>query len=212
MSGTTPSMGSSGSHFVVSHGACKGAYDGVLLSTDLEPDDILAIKALAPCLHGVQLLVVVGEGPCDKSHMATQLLASFGIDDGAVVVQGASSSEGFPTDMLSAFAEVGTTSAATTHAEAGAAAAHDATRAFIERCEAPFLLLLKPPYELLGLPPTLLAKSKAALYGSFNLSMLRRSASEAGADQLAKFVQEERQLFESVRTHPSTERPRTPLP
>ena len=53
------------SKFIVKSGCSKGEFDGVILSTDLEPDDAIAISALAPKLRGVPLLCVVGEGRVD---------------------------------------------------------------------------------------------------------------------------------------------------
>ena len=82
--GTSASAQQSGT-FDVSAGCSKGSYDGVILSTDLEPDDAIAIAALAPRLRGVPLLCVVGEASVDKRMMMQEMLASVGLDDGAVV-------------------------------------------------------------------------------------------------------------------------------
>ena len=55
--------------FAVAHGVCAGEYDAVLISTDLEPDDAIALQVLAPQLREVPLLVVVGEGEDALAHL-----------------------------------------------------------------------------------------------------------------------------------------------
>ena len=91
------------SKFIVKSGCSKGEFDGVILSTDLEPDDAIAISALAPKLRGVPLLCVVGEGRVDKRTMMAEMLASFGIDEGAVIVQGKQSDANFPDGVSEAY-------------------------------------------------------------------------------------------------------------
>lgn len=160
--------GAGGATFAVHCGHAAGAYDAVLLSTDLEPDDVAAIKALAPRLHGVELLVVVGEGDVSKVEMARQMCASYGIVGSSLtVVQGRTSAESYPAAALAAFAHapagsVGTSSTA-------AAACED----FLKRHAAPLAILLKPPHELLDVPAEILARAVAVAYGSFNFVALR---------------------------------------
>ena len=62
--------------FHVPTGPCAGTFDGVYISTDLEPDDALCLLALARKLRGVPLLVIVGEGPVDKRQMVATLRAA----------------------------------------------------------------------------------------------------------------------------------------
>ena len=56
--------------FDVAAGHLQGRYDGVLLSTDLEPDDALAIKALAPRAYRKCHALTEGEGPAFR-YMGT---------------------------------------------------------------------------------------------------------------------------------------------
>jgi len=143
----------------------------VLLSTDLEPDDVVAIKLLAPKLVGVPMLVVVGEGGPDKCQFATQMLAAYGIGESVQVVQGKKSSETYPTDLLEIFAPEAAASAMRPQIVSGEAAA--LTASFLASCRAPFALLLKPPHELNGVDAAVLGKTTAAVYGSFNLTQFR---------------------------------------
>ena len=169
--------------FIVPAGHLRGTYDAVLISTDVEPDDILALKVLAPRLAGVPMLFIVGEGPCDKRQMAEEMLLMFGLSESASVVQGARSDNSYPMEALNLYRRGEPSPAVTDDGNGGdgggmdraaeAAAAAAATAAFLERHEAPFALLLKPPHELLGADAALLRKTRAALYGSFNLSELR---------------------------------------
>ena len=61
----------------VETGLLRGTYDAVILSTDLEPDDIVAIRALSEKLRGVNLLVVVGEGFRGCCVLSLAAFASF---------------------------------------------------------------------------------------------------------------------------------------
>ena len=151
-----PSPSSSLPAFVVPSGPCAGSYDGVLISTDLEPDDAIALKALAPRLRGVPLLVVLGEGDRSKAAMASGLLAAYGLDGGPTrVVQGRPSSSPYPASAIAAYAPLAAASSAEVVADGNAPAAGEPRRAvvdFLSTCERPFALLLKPPHELVGLP------------------------------------------------------------
>ena len=164
--------------FVVPSGPCAGSYDGVLISTDLEPDDAIALKALAPRLRGVPLLVVLGEGDRSKAAMASGLLAAYGLDGGPTrVVQGRPSSSPYPASAIAAYAPLAAASSAEVVADGNAPAAGEPRRAvvdFLSTCERPFALLLKPPHELVGLPAGLLAKAVGAAYGSFNFVVFRK--------------------------------------
>merc|ERR1740116_507751 len=153
---------------VVGGGILHGSYDAILLSTDLEPDDAVAIKALAPRLRGLPLLAVVGEGDADgKCEMMAHLLASYGLDAHATVVQGSLSKVHFPPTALGAFAAA---------APSAASVLDKHTPAELEACverflmdhNAPFALLLKPPHELLGVSATALGRTVGTFYGSFN--------------------------------------------
>lgn len=173
--------------FAVPNGHCRGEFDGVLLSTDLEPDDIIAIKILAPRLRGVRILAVVGQGPCDKTQMMSDILAAFGIDNHAEVVQGRTSTIEYPRHVLGAFAAAGASSSAVI-SEADAA---ERTLAFLKGCSAPFALLLKPPMELIGIEPSVLCCVTAALYGSFNLESFRSALGDREMSTEDRFASQE---------------------
>ena len=97
MAEMTPSPSSAAS-FSVAHGHLRGEYDSVLLSTDLEPDDVIAIKLLSRKLSGLPMLVVVGEGPSDKRRIAARMLAKYGLS--ARIVQGMHSDQPYPTTQI----------------------------------------------------------------------------------------------------------------
>jgi len=165
--------------FIVRTGPCAGSYDGIFISTDLEPDDAAALKVIAPRLRGTPMLVVVGEGNAPagaKCSLAAEMLASYNLDEHATIVQGRGSSVAYPAAALCAYSGVD-----------GAPRPHRATivsgeseesvaervAAFCDRCEAPFALLLKPPHEMVALPAPALGRVAAAVYGSFNFLELR---------------------------------------
>ena len=176
--------------FNVAAGRLKGSYDAVLISTDLEPDDAICLAVLAPMLKGVPLLCVVGEGPNDKRTMMAELLATFGIDEGAQIVQGKTSKAGFPAGVEHAYSDA-TRAHRCELLEGGEAAVPQLVEGFLTKHARPFALLLKPPHELLSSPEALLAKTKAAIYGSFNLQELRKAMGEAAGGKLS-----EEELFE----------------
>ena len=166
--------------FTVPFGHCKGTYDGVLLSTDLEPDDVIAIKLLAPKLIGVPTLVVVGQGPDDKCKMAMQMLSAYGVGDTAHIVQGSTSGAKYPINLMRVFAE-SATAADSPQIQAGADAAA-LTSAFLTECKAPLAVLLKPPHELKGVDASLLGKTAAIGYGSFNWTQFRTALGDELSD------------------------------
>ena len=192
---TEPARASSSKKsFTVPGGYLKGVYDGVLLSTDLEPDDAVAIKLLAPELRGVPMLVVVGQGPSDKTQLAVQMLAAYGIGSSARVVQGQTSEVPFPTQMIDLYASASSSSSAilTPEKVAGGDAAA-LTADFLDGFSAPFALLLKPPHEMANLDKTILGKTTAAVYGSFNLATFR-AALPASLSEEQKLVRQEELL------------------
>jgi len=159
------------STFDIASGSLQGSYDGVIVSTDLEPDDALCLKVVAPRLQGVPLLVVLGQGSLDKRTMAAEMLASYGIDN-AVLVQGKTSAASFPHGVAEAYQDATRMHSSTLH-DGGEAAVDVLLSDFVRAHERPFAMLLKPPHEFVSLAPQLLAKMSAALYGSFNLTELR---------------------------------------
>ena len=168
--------------FTVPTGCLAGSYDAVLLSTDLEPDDAIAIIALAQRLKGVPLLVVVGEGPADKRAMAAELLKSCDLDDESIlVVQGKRSTAALPDGVTHAYKESAGGREHRCRLQPGVEGEEKKVVVdFLRAHAAPFALLLKPPHELLETPVELLKKTRAAMYGSFNLTELRNEM--AGAD------------------------------
>lgn len=164
--------------FHVHGGELAGSYDAVLLSTDLEADDAVAIRALAPRLRGVPILVVVGEGDKDKRQFVSDLLASYDLDRTAEIVQGRRSATPFPEALLSAYRGE-RPSAAKIFDPCSDEEVAARVVAFLSAHAAPFALLLKPPHELLNAPVAVLGRTVGALYGSFNLVVLRRAMQEA---------------------------------
>ena len=164
------------STFKIRSGHCAGEYDAVFLSTDLEPDDAVALKVLAPRLVGVPLLVVVGEGNTSgKTAMMCDLLRQYGIDEQATVLQGRCSDSSYPDAALHSYQP--TESSARGRATIAEAGGDDevaaAVQGFLLKYNAPFALLLKPPHELRTVSTDALSRAVAAAYGSFNFVVLR---------------------------------------
>ncbi len=114
------------------------------------------------------LLVVVGEGPVDKREMASSFLATLGLDQGARIVQGRKSEAGWPTGANTIYASAGASRATIVDG-----ACEPVVADFLARHQSPFACLLKAPHELVGADASLLGRTVAALYGSFNLVKLR---------------------------------------
>ena len=165
----------------------SAAHDAVLILSDFEPDDVVALKLLAPRLKGVKLLLVVGEGDTDKRQLGAGALACYGLDATATVVQGPTTKIAYPSDAFASFpAEHG---AKIAPADADATAM---VESFLMDAEAPFALVLKPPHELTGVSAEARAKTACAMYGSFNLSQYRSHL--GAADEDAAWVQQEQLL------------------
>jgi len=167
------------SPFIVRTGPCAGSYDGIFISTDLEPDDAAALKVIAPRIRGTPLLVVVGEGNApsgSKCSLAAEILASYSLDEHATIVQGRASTAVYPAAALRAYNSgdgAMRPHRATIVAGESDEAVADRVAAFCGQCEAPFALLIKPPHEMVELPTAVLRRVTAAVYGSFNFSELR---------------------------------------
>ncbi len=168
-----------GAPFIVRTGPCAGSYDGIFISTDLEPDDAAALKVIAPRLRGTPLLVVVGEGNAPagaKCSLAADIFASYSLDEHATIVQGRGSSAAYPAAALRAYSSADGAPRphrATIVADESEEAVARRVADFCGHCEAPFALLLKPPHEMVSLPAEALSRVAAAAYGSFNFTELR---------------------------------------
>lgn len=163
----------------------SGDHDAVCILSDFEPDDVVAIKLLAPRLRGVPLLLVVGEGDVDKRELGAAILASYGLDKDLTVVQGKQSKLSYPTDALKAYSR-------SAHAATIAPLTQDATaaiEAFLAAAGFPFALVLKPPHELTGVSAASRAKTVCAMYGSFNLVCYRDCL--GAPDEAAAWAQQE---------------------
>eukprot|EP00929_Paragymnodinium_shiwhaense_P030615 TRINITY_DN17316_c0_g1_i1.p1 TRINITY_DN17316_c0_g1~~TRINITY_DN17316_c0_g1_i1.p1 ORF type:complete len:432 (+),score=125.36 TRINITY_DN17316_c0_g1_i1:81-1376(+) len=182
--GAVPRAKGSDDTFEVASGVLKGRYDAIYLSTDLEPDDIVAIRALAPKLKraAVPLFVVVGEGNVEgKVEMMADVLAAYGLlRPGTKIVQGALSGERYPPAALEAFkaSRPSATAMASAVVKGDAAALSEA---FLKEHRAPLAILLKPPHELANLSEEVLARTAAVAYGSFNFVRFREDLQKAAS-------------------------------
>lgn len=89
----------------------KSLHNKVLILTDLEPDDVLALRMLRKVISAdpnfaglgeVPILVVVGESTCDKTNMMYDIMGEYKYTN-YTVVQGEHSSKDFPTAGLSSY-------------------------------------------------------------------------------------------------------------
>jgi hypothetical protein len=136
------------------------------------------------------MLVVVGQGPSDKTQLAVQMLAAYDIGSSARVVQGQTSEVPFPTQMIDLYASASSSSAILQPEIVAGGDAAALTADFLARCSAPFALLLKPPHEMANLEKTILSKTTAAVYGSFNLATFR-AALPASLSEEEKLLRQE---------------------
>lgn len=136
--------------------------DLVVVSTDMEPDDLIALKQLAPVMkESPNLVVVVGEGKRSKAAMARNLLDCLGISH-AVVTDGQLSDKDYPDEMHTAFGPV---------EERFSIQAVECIRGKLETAKNPLFIVMKPPRELLVIAetaPLLLLGATVVIYGSFN--------------------------------------------
>lgn len=148
-----------------------GAYDLVVVMSDLEPDDLLAFHIMADALRKAKkCVVVVGEGNVSKRGMCLALLKEIGVEQ-ATVIDGQTSDKDFPLPLRRAFAG---------HAvdtELDASPVVDAVQQLLLETAvldsaSPLVICLKPPRELLTMPSALQAKLTLVCYGSFNFRSL----------------------------------------
>ena len=165
---------STGAFLTVTHGVCSGSYDAVFISTDLEPDDIIAIKLMAPRLRGLPLMVVVGEGNMDdKRHVCARMLAAYGLDANTTILQGATSAAPYPSDLFAGYPDSIGACQLVPITSPAALGVHVGT--FLRSHASPLALLLKPPHEMLAVAPEALRGTVCAAYGSFNLEEFRQA-------------------------------------
>ena len=165
--------------FVARGGSLAGEYDAVLILSDFEPDDVIALKLLAPRLRGTPILLVTGEGNVDKAALGGACLGAYGLDEGATVLQGRKSELDYP---LGAFSAYPAQHKATVLPTPEPAAATAACEAFLKGASAPLALVLKPPHELVGVSADVLGRTACAAYGSFNLAAFREVLGGDAAD------------------------------
>jgi len=189
--------------FVVFAGPHAGAYDAVYISTDLEPDDVVAIKALAPRLRRKPLFCVVGESTTDKRNIMKDVLRHCGLHGrDSQVVNGRESRKKYPSFAVTVF-QANSTAASTDRRLSSDQTEHtldyDSLRAeckqkleaFLQKHSAPLAILLKPPHELRDLSASALQKTVAVAYGSFNLTEMREAmANEEGLSEQDAFAEQ----------------------
>ena len=172
--------------FVVRSGQFAGSYDAVYISTDLEPDDVLAIKALAPRLQHVRLFCVVGEHALDKRQMMMDILVHSGLARRAHVVSGRKSRMDYPAGVEAAFSPEGSRVSDRLRTAGAEQPCAQQLEAFLQEAEHPLAILLKPMHELRDLAESTLRKTVAVAYGSFNFTQMQlemvADASAAGQD------------------------------
>ncbi len=159
------------------------AYDCLVISSDEEPDDVVAKGVLIFALQRANVklpqLWITGEGNVSKVEFVRNQARVLGVD--CEVVQGDFSQRLYPLEMLNIYASSPSFSSST-----DAASSPVPTPAFLDnlpdevqklyvylqKYENPLFVMLKPCYELFQLPSALLAKLTVAAYGSFNFRCL----------------------------------------
>ena len=164
----------------------KKQIKAVAVSTDLEPDDIVALFFL---VRGMQrnasgllpILIVVGEGKVEKATMMRSFAQNLSLE--CTVVQGSLSQRNYPSEMLNLFSTNAPNDASKVISSALSARTETvktdydkeckkAMEQFLETYEHVLFLMIKPCWELFGISPNLLKKISLACYGSFNFRCL----------------------------------------
>ena len=166
-----------------------GFHDGVATLSDGEPDDDVALfiinKQLTTNGNNVRQLWITGEGREKKLLMFKQQAAAMPTPPTNITfAQSALSGRDYPPEMTESFIDLCTAQ----DDGAGTALEYDAVlslRQFLESCENPLVVVIKPFPELLAMPSALLAKTTVAIYGSFNFRCMFDSV---GKENLASFI------------------------
>ena len=164
--------------------------NGVIVSTDLETDDVLFMMQLCRWLdegvHCPEIMVIVGEGKVlSKVYLAqhimgrTDLVGSFH--------QGATSDKPYPPECVEAYTAISGAASCSTQVDPDIEAK---VVAFMERHPNATVFSLKPPRELFHVPSHSVFKDATMIaYGSFNWrSMLYCKERPVAPDALALFI------------------------
>lgn len=153
-----------------------GEHDLIVVETDLEPDDVLALRIMADVLRAaLKCVVVVGEGNLSKRAMCEALLKEIGVT--AQVIEGQRSDKDFPPALLRVFrGHPQGEQSELSPLEEGVNQLLLTTR--VRDSEAPLFICMKPPRELLSLPRDLQEKVTVICYGSFNFRALGALAAD----------------------------------
>lgn len=153
-----------------------GEYDLLVIATDLEPDDLLAMRFLADALRAAsKCVVLVGEGNLSKRAICEALLKEIGVV--AQVIEGQRSDKDFPLAMLRVFrGHPQGEQSEQTPLEEGVNQLLLQTR--LRDSSAPLVICLKPPRELLALTKDVQQKLTLVCYGSFNFRALGALAAD----------------------------------
>jgi hypothetical protein len=157
-------------------------YDGIIVESDVETDDVALLAILAPVLaQHKNVLVIVGEGKCIKTGMMRNLLDSLGLQH-VETLQGTSSEKDYPAEMLFAFGAIDQSK----NDERSLAMRAAALARFVDKLTHPLIILAKPPHEFLTLTDAQLKNATVVVYGSFNF----RSLSNEEKDRLLYLLNE----------------------
>jgi len=155
----------------------KSSHDALLVLTDLEPDDVLALYILLKKVDKTfPMLVIVGEGNINKTGMVTSLLNLMCFNNFTVVQGSLNLHKDFPEAACRVFGNTSPSPDSNVSIE---------IEEFLTKYDSPLIFGIKPFTELLDVNPDLLAKCVLALYGGFNLRCMSFSVSK---DDIAEFV------------------------
>lgn len=138
--------------------------DCLIVMTELEPDDVLAIILLLRNLRRkLPILIVVGEGRVNKVDMARCIVRDYEFKFQIEIVQGFYSDKDYPLEALEIYE---------TKINLSEPTAVETIITYLNIYKNPFILGIKPPRELLVIDRNLLSHVTLAQYGSFNLRCL----------------------------------------
>lgn len=138
-------------------------HDSIVILTDLEPDDVLAIHILSKHVNlNIPILVIVGESKVAKHDIGCGLMRNAGFNNFRVI-QGPNSSKDYPIKIVTDLFQIDVKDV-----DLNSYDVFDSIVNFLKLSESPFILAIKPFTELFNIDRDLLKKCVFAVYGSFN--------------------------------------------
>ncbi len=136
-------------------------HDAVLIFSDLESSNVLALKFLKKYLNAlIPILLVVNEGNMNKRQIGINIMNYYGYEN-FQVLDDINTEKNYPSEICNLY-PYHSQSVSTTDSTIS-------IKAFIEKYNSPLIIAMSPFYSLMGMPNNLLNKCVLMMYGSYNL-------------------------------------------